>query len=285
MISPQSWIKRHRETFGEIDIYVIFGNPIKHSKSPLIHTLFALQTKENLIYFPQLVPIGGFFKAVEDFFFQGGKGCNVTSPFKEEAFQFADKLTKRAEVAGSVNTLKIDDGKIIGDNTDGEGLVQDLLQYHIVKGSRILLIGASGTARGLLKPLLDQKPEEIIITNRTFIKAKKLERFFQKYGNLKALKMNEINQIFDVIINATSAGMRGELPNISPAVFISARISYDLIYENSGRTCFNQWAKKNGVRDVYDGLGMLVRQAAESFMFWRGLKPDIEKILRVLRRI
>ncbi len=268
-----------------IDRYAVFGNPIGHSKSPFIHTLFARQTNQHLTYTAELAPVDGFEQAARTFFAQDGRGCNVTVPFKEQAYQFADRLTERAQLAGAVNTLKkLDDGLIIGDNTDGEGLVQDLLQYQVpLKGAKILLIGAGGAARGVIKPLLDQGPKQIIITNRTFEKALQLEQVFQDYGTVKALQMSSIDSSFDVVINSTSASLNGELPQISSAIISSDTVAYDMMY-GKGRTAFNQWAIDHGAMRAYDGLGMLVGQAAESFMLWRGLRPGTKQILRELRK-
>lgn len=268
-----------------IDQYAVFGNPISHSKSPFIHTLFARQTNQSMDYGIIEAPVGGFQSAVSEFFAQGGKGCNVTAPFKLDAFKFADRLTQRAQLAQAVNTLKkLDDGQIIGDNTDGEGLVQDLLQYKAqLKGAKILLIGAGGAARGVIQPLLDQAPSEIIITNRTFEKAQQLAEAFCDYGQIRAMPMNEIHTPFDIIINSTSAGLTGGLPDISTGIFNSKSVSYDMSY-GVGNTHFNDWAKTNGVINAYDGLGMLVGQAAESFMLWRGLRPGVRQVLRELRK-
>ncbi len=268
-----------------IDRYAVFGNPIGHSKSPFIHTLFARQTNQSLIYTAELAPIDGFVTAAKEFFAHDGRGCNVTVPFKEQAYQFADRLTERAQLAGAVNTLKkLDDGLIIGDNTDGEGLVQDLLQYQVpLKGAKILLIGAGGAARGVIKPLLDQRPSQIVITNRTHQKALQIEAVFRDYGMVKAREMSMIDESFDVVINSTSASLSGELPEISNAIISSDTVAYDMMY-GSGRTPFNQWAIDHGAMRAYDGLGMLVGQAAESFMLWRGLRPGTKQILRELRK-
>ncbi|ELA9713550.1 TPA: shikimate dehydrogenase [Vibrio parahaemolyticus] len=269
----------------QIDRYAVFGNPIGHSKSPFIHTLFARQTNQSLTYTAECAPVGGFIEAAKAFFADGGKGCNVTLPFKEDAYQFASRLTERAQLAGAVNTLKkLDDGEIIGDNTDGAGLVQDLLQHQVVlEGARILIIGAGGAARGVIKPLLDQKPTSLTITNRTFSKAEELAELFSAYGPVTAKEMNTIAEEFDVIINSTSASLSGELPAISSSVFTANSTSYDMMY-GKGDTTFNQWAKQHGAAHAYDGLGMLVGQAAESFMLWRGLRPGAKQILRELRK-
>ncbi|KUI96777.1 shikimate dehydrogenase [Vibrio sp. MEBiC08052] len=274
------------------DQYAVFGNPIGHSKSPFIQTLFARQTNQDMIYTAELAPIDGFKTAVDAFFSQGGKGCNITVPFKEEAYAFADQLTERAKIAGAVNTLKkVDDGGILGDNTDGAGLVQDLLQYQVpLKGAKILLIGAGGAAKGVIHPLLVQLPDSIVITNRTFSKAQDLAAFFQKHNNqnqtsvpVSAQPMPEIHTAFDVVINSTSASLAGELPDISGDIFAEKSVAYDMMY-GKGLTVFNQWAVENGCAHAYDGLGMLVGQAAESFMLWRGIRPGTRQILSELRR-
>ncbi|HHF2891940.1 TPA: shikimate dehydrogenase [Vibrio diabolicus] len=269
----------------QIDRYAVFGNPIGHSKSPFIHTLFARQTNQSLTYTAECAPVGGFIEAAKAFFADGGKGCNVTLPFKEDAYQFASRLTERAQLAGAVNTLKkLDDGEIIGDNTDGAGLVQDLLQHQVVlEGARILIIGAGGAARGVIKPLLDQKPTSLTITNRSFSKAEQLAELFSAYGPVTAKEMNTIAEEYDVVINSTSASLSGELPAISSSVFATNSTSYDMMY-GKGDTTFNQWAKQHGAAHAYDGLGMLVGQAAESFMLWRGLRPGAKQILRELRK-
>jgi shikimate dehydrogenase len=268
-----------------VDRYAVFGNPINHSKSPFIHTLFARQTNQDMSYTSQLVPVDGFKAAADAFFSQGGKGCNVTVPFKEEAYQYANKLTERAQLAGAVNTLKkLDDGGVLGDNTDGEGLVQDLLLHQVpLNGAKILLIGAGGAARGVMKPLLDKQPASITVTNRTFDKAVTLAEIFKPFGHVTALAMHSVNQPFDVIINSTSAGLDGKIPALEASIFNSHSVSYDMMY-GSGLTAFNQWAVGHGCANAYDGLGMLVSQAAESFMLWRGLRPGSRQILSELRR-
>lgn len=268
-----------------LDQYAVFGNPIKHSKSPFIHTLFARQTNQAMEYGIVEAPVDSFEQAAREFFAAGSKGCNVTAPFKLDAYQFADRLTERAELAQAVNTLKkLDDGLIIGDNTDGEGLVQDLLQNHAqLKGARILLLGAGGAARGVLKPLLDQQPQHIVITNRTFSKAEELAETFKPYGSISAQSMQSIDSGFDIIINSTSAGLAGGLPDISTEIFTPHSVSYDMSY-GADKTHFTDWAKQNCVSHAYDGLGMLVGQAAESFMLWRGLRPSVRQVLRELRR-
>lgn len=267
------------------DQYAVFGNPISQSKSPFIHTLFARQTNQNIEYTAQSAPPEEFAAAAKAFFEQGGKGCNITAPFKEQAYQFADRLTERAKLAGAVNTLKkLDDGEIIGDTTDGAGLVQDLLSMKVpLEGARILLIGAGGAARGVIQSILEQKPKLLEITNRTYAKAELLADMFQAYGAVSSIEMSKVKQPYDLVINASSAGLQGDLPNIEPVIFSTSTICYDMVY-GKGTTRFNQWALDNGALIGYDGLGMLVGQAAESFMLWRGLRPGGKQILRELRR-
>ncbi|GLO62362.1 shikimate dehydrogenase (NADP(+)) [Vibrio sp. MACH09] len=267
------------------DQYRVFGNPISQSKSPFIHTLFARQTMQNLQYQSYQPEDDDFISAVGDFFKQGGRGCNITAPYKEQAFQFADRLTERAQLSGAVNTLKkLDDGEILGDNTDGEGLVQDLLQHQVpLKDSRILLIGAGGAARGVIKPLLDQKPAQLTLVNRTYEKAQQLVDMFVPYGNIVSCPFEAVGNQFDLIINSTSASLYKQVPDITSSIFDGNCISYDMSY-GKGLTSFNQWALENGASHSYDGLGMLVGQAAESFMLWRGLRPGTKQILRELRR-
>lgn len=269
-----------------MDKYAVFGNPIKHSKSPFIHTLFARQTMQDLEYSAIEAPINGFVESVTAFFSQQGKGCNVTVPFKEEAFQFADQLTERAKLAGAVNTLKkLDDGGVLGDNTDGEGLVQDLITQHVeLKDQRILLLGAGGAARGVILPLLAQQPQQLVIANRTVSKAQQLAEFFSAFGNVVALEQAQLeSQTFDVIINSTSASLSGDVPAISSTVVGTNTTCYDMVY-GSTITSFNSWAKEHGAVKTLDGLGMLVGQAAESFVLWRGLRPGAKQVQRELRR-
>ncbi|AMG30651.1 shikimate dehydrogenase [Grimontia hollisae] len=268
-----------------MDKYVVVGNPVSHSKSPFIHTLFARQTSQAMCYETLEAPVGGFEEAVSAFFENGGKGCNVTVPFKEEAFKLATQLTERAKLAGAVNTLKkLDDGGILGDNTDGEGLVQDLLNNQIIlKGARILLLGAGGAARGVILPLLAHEPSALVIANRTESKAEMLASLFEQHGCVSATSFEVIEGQFDVVINSTSASLAGDHPQISPSVFGEHTVVYDMVY-GAGTTSSNQWALDNGAARVIDGLGMLVGQAAESFTVWRGIRPGSGQVLRELRR-
>lgn len=270
-----------------MDHYRVFGNPIKQSRSPFIHQQFALSTEQLISYQAQLVELEQFSSTVKEFIAQGGKGANVTVPFKEQALALADHLTERAKLAGAVNTLSFISGKVYGDNTDGLGLVQDLIRHHVqLKQSKILLLGAGGAAKGVILPLLEKKPEQIVIANRTVSKAEQLCQQFSSLGhsNLTACGFNGVNeQPFDVIINATSASLSGGVPNISGKSIDSNTVCYDMVYA-SELTPFLQWAKEQGAEKVIDGLGMLVGQAAESFQIWRGTKPEVEPVLASLRK-
>ncbi|MEI6898057.1 MAG: shikimate dehydrogenase [Psychromonas sp.] len=267
-----------------MDQYAVFGNPIKQSKSPFIHTLFATQTSQKLVY-KAIEPCDEDFKVtLRHFFENGGKGCNITMPYKEQAFQFAKHLTERATLAGAVNTLKLtDDNIIIGDNTDGAGLVLDLKNNHIhLSDARILLLGAGGAARGVCGPLLAESPKELVIANRTFHKAETLVNIFNKLGNVNACELAQLEGDFDLIINSTAASINGQIPAISPQLIRPETAIYDMMY-SAEATPFNHWAKQLGARAVMDGLGMLVGQAAESFAMWRGIKPSAKQVLVELR--
>lgn len=265
------------------DQYCVFGNPISHSRSPDIHHIFANESQQNINYQKQLVDIDGFANAVTDFINQNGKGANVTVPFKEQALVLADELTERALLAGAVNTLTFKEGKIFGDNTDGEGLVQDLITNQVIlKDSRILLLGAGGAARGVLLPLLAQNPRSIVIANRTVSKADKLCQHFADNRITTASFDELVDQSFDIIINATSASLSGTLPPIPPTIINDHVICYDMVY-GKDETRFLQWAKAQGAIKVIDGLGMLVGQAAVSFSIWRGVTPQVQPVITALR--
>lgn len=267
-----------------MDQYAVFGNPIKHSKSPFIHTLFANQTQQQMTYGIVEAPVDGFIESVQAFFNGDAKGCNITAPFKEEAFQFAQTLTERARLAGAVNTLKkTDDGLIIGDNTDGAGLVLDLKNNHVdLAGARILLLGAGGAARGVCSSLLAESPAQLTIANRTYEKAQNLVSIFNQLGHINAVEFAQLTGPFDLIINSTSAGLHGSIPAIPSHLIRPETAIYDMTY-NAEVTAFNAWAKEHGARLVIDGLGMLVGQAAESFAIWRGVKPGAKQVLNELR--
>ena len=269
-----------------MDRYGVFGNPIGHSKSPLIHRLFAEQTGQQLSYEALLAPLDGFTAFARDFF-ANGRGGNVTVPFKEQAYQLADSLTPRAQRAGAVNTLsKQDDGGLLGDNTDGAGLVRDLTVNAGValKGKRILLLGAGGAARGVVAPILAENPQALVIANRTVEKAEQLAKLFADLGPVVAAGFDWLEAPVDLIINATSASLAGELPPISPSLIQPGHtVCYDMMY-GKGLTAFNQWASEQGAARTLDGLGMLVEQAAEAFFLWRGVRPDSASVLAELRQ-
>lgn len=267
------------------DLYAVMGNPINHSKSPTIHSKFAEQAKQDLVYSAMLVPTEGFEPAVKDFFKGHGRGLNITVPFKEKAYQLANSLTPRAKTAEAVNTLVLqEDGTILGDNTDGAGLVRDLVmnQKVDIAGKKLLVIGAGGAVRGILQPFLEQAPQSITIVNRTFEKAQLLADSFQEYGDIKAMGFDELTEPFDVIINGTSASLAGELPPLPDAVIAQNTCVYDMMYGKE-LTPFLLWAQQQGAAKVIDGLGMLVEQAAVSFEIWRGVKPNSVEVLQDLR--
>ena len=269
--------------------YAVFGNPIEHSRSPDIHQQFALQLAQTISYQRQLVELDAFDSSAADFFANGGAGLNITVPFKLDAYQFADRLSERATLAGAVNTLIVKDGIIIGDNTDGCGLLADLqnnLQWPI-EHANILVLGAGGAVRGILEPLLLAKPASIVIANRTLEKAQQLSKGFERLANdvgsdLSAKQYADLNQPFDIIINGTSASLGGDTLPLSSACFNGA-YCYDMMYAKTP-TAFLQMAAKQGARVIADGLGMLVEQAAESFRLWRGVKPDTEQVIQAIRR-
>jgi len=267
-----------------MDKYLVIGNPIKHSKSPFIHRSFAKQTAQQLSYDQQLVALDNFDAFIAQFKQEGGKGCNITVPFKEQAYDLADQLSARARAAGAVNTLIIkEDGTVVGDNTDGQGLVADLLKQQVViKQARILMIGAGGAARGCILPLLEHSPHSIVIANRTEIKAQMLAQRFSHAGNISSSALEKLQGSFDIIINSTSASLSGALPEIDGSIIASANCCYDMAYGNE-ETCFLRWARDLGVATMIDGLGMLVGQAAESFRLWRGVTPETDDVLTQLR--
>lgn len=271
----------------DIDHYAVFGNPISHSKSPQIHTLFATQTKQSLIYSTVLAEIGEFDQAVHDFLQHNGKGLNVTVPFKEDAWRCATKHSIRALRAGAVNTLKLEDnGDLFGDTTDGTGMVSDLLKNHNIqiKDKDVLIIGAGGAVRGVLEALLEQQPASLLITNRTTRKAVQLAKDFADLGNINGCGLDEINEAsFDIVINGTSASLQGKLPPLPDTIFNNNACSYDMMYAAEA-TPFMQWSAQCGVKNIFDGLGMLVEQAAESFFIWRGVKPETKTVIENIRK-
>lgn len=261
------------------DRYAVFGHPIAHSKSPQIHAAFARQTGQDMSYEAILAPLDGFAGCVANFIAAGGRGANVTVPFKEEAFRLANRLSRRAERAGAVNTLTFDDG-ILGDNTDGAGLVSDLTRnlHCALAGKRILLVGAGGAARGVVEPLLEQQPARLVIANRTVSRAQELADLFGR--GVTACGFDTTGGPFDLVINATAASLAGELPPLSPAIFTSDTLAYDMMYGRD--TPFLAFARVQGAATA-DGLGMLVEQAAEAFFVWRGVRPDTAPVIASLR--
>lgn len=267
-----------------MDRYCVFGNPVAHSKSPRIHARFADLTGENLAYEARLAPLDAFSETALAFFADGGRGCNVTVPFKEEAWRLARVRSERAEKAGAVNTLLTDvDGQLYGDNTDGTGLVRDLMQNAGVTlaGKRLLLLGAGGAVRGVLGPLLAQQPREVVIANRTPEKAEQLAWIFAEDGPVTAVSFAALQGPFDVVINGTSASLQGELPPLPAGLFAPGALAYDMMY-GAEPTVFLRWAAGQGAQ-VRDGLGMLVEQAAEAFLLWRGVMPPTAPVLAALR--
>ena len=273
-----------------LDRYAVFGNPIGHSKSPFIHGQFAALTQQSLSYEAILAPIDGFEASLRAFFQAGGKGANVTVPFKEQAFALCDRLSAEATLAGAVNTLSLlTDGTIYGDNTDGLGLVADLISHlGRLQHKRVLLVGAGGAARGCILPLLKAEVGQLVITNRTQSKAQALVEIFSQVqqgryrDTLQSMPMPELSGEFDLVINSTSASLAGELPPLPQSIIGNKTACYDMMY-GAKPTAFNQWAVQQGAAQVIDGLGMLVGQAAKSFALWRGVEPDTSGVLKLLR--
>jgi len=267
------------------DRYAVIGNPIAHSKSPLIHTAFAKQTQQDLQYEAILAPVDGFSDTVDSFRQQGGKGLNVTVPFKLEAHQYATELTERAQIAQAVNTLKFEDSRILGDNTDGAGLVRDIT-FNLncpLTGKRILLMGAGGAARGVILPLLQQQPAKLAIANRTPQKARDLSRQFAAHRHIEAGDyMGFAGQSFDIVINATAASLNDDLPELPVGIFAENALAYDMMYSTEP-TRFLRFAAQQGAQRLSDGIGMLVEQAAESFYLWRDVRPDTRSVISLLK--
>ncbi len=265
------------------DRYAVVGNPIAHSKSPIIHAAFAAQTGQELTYERMLAPIDGFAAAVEQFFAQGGCGLNVTVPFKLEAYALSERLSERAAAAGAVNTLMMVEGKLFGDNTDGAGLVNDIVKNagSALAGRRILLVGAGGAARGALLPLLKASPHELVIANRSADKAQALAEQFATFGKVRAAEFAALDGVFDFVINATSASLGDEMPPLAATLFGPATLAYDMMYGDAP-TVFLQFAAGCDAQ-TRDGLGMLIEQAAEAFLLWRGVRPATAPLFAQLR--
>ena len=271
------------------DRYAVIGNPVAHSKSPQIHAAFARQTGEDIEYSRLLAPLDGFRGAADKFRNEGGRGLNVTLPFKLEAAALASSLTERARQAGAANFLRFDGGEIAADNTDGAGLLRDLTHNlgFDPAGARILIAGAGGAARGALLPLLKAGPALLAIFNRTPERARELELAFAPGAGKTRLVSGGFadvdQQRFDLVINATSAGIAGGFPALPEHVFGAASLAYDMMY-GRGDTPFMTYALRHGAAHAADGLGMLVEQAAESFFLWRGVRPETADVLGMLRR-
>ena len=270
---------------GRADQYAVVGHPVAHSLSPFIHSLFARQTGQALAYRLMDVAPEHFLERVREFFAAGGRGVNITVPHKTRALMLAGELTERARLAGAVNTLVARrDGTLLGDNTDGAGLVQDLaVNLGVqVRQRSILLIGAGGAARGVIAPLIALAPRRILITNRTAERAVALAAVFAGLGAVEGSGFADLGDApFDLIINATSASLTGELPAVSPAAFGPGTFCYDMAY-GRGDTPFVRWARELGCRNAVPGWGMLVEQAAESFRLWRGVRPLTAPVLAAL---
>jgi len=272
------------------DRYAVIGNPIAHSKSPQIHEAFARQTGQDIEYSRLLAPADGFRGTVASFRAAGGKGANVTVPFKLEAFDLADEVSQRAKDAQAANFLNFEGGRIRADNTDGAGLARDITHNLGVNmaGRRVLLMGAGGAARGALQPLLAQQPAILTICNRTVAKALQLAETFRYLPSaassvLSGLRYDELaGHHFDLVINATSSSLQGELPPLPAGVFAEGSLAYDMMY-GRGRTPFLAFARAQGAARLADGLGMLVEQAAESFFLWRNVRPDTRPVIELLR--
>lgn len=269
-----------------MDKYAVIGNPVAHSKSPQIHAAFARATGQALTYERLLAPLDGFAATVAAFERAGGRGLNVTVPFKLEAHALADTCSPRAQLAGAVNTLKRDGGSWYGDNTDGPGLVRDLTHNLGVAlaGRAVLVLGAGGAARGIMSALLAENPRSVTISNRTDEKATAIARLFAPYGDVAAVSPQALaGRAFDVVINATSAGLADAAPPPWPATIVGGGgFAYDMIYADTPTT-FLRWARHHGAMRTADGLGMLIEQAAESFLLWRGVRPETAPVFALLR--
>jgi shikimate dehydrogenase len=263
------------------DRYAVIGNPIGHTKSPMIHGSFAKSTDQDLEYIAIEGPLDGFRAAVDAFRASGGCGMNVTAPFKLQAFELATERLPRAQLAGAANALKFVGDRTLADNFDGVGLVNDIQRNLGVafSGKRVLLLGAGGAARGAVLPFLAQNPKTLVIANRTVEKARTLAAEVAAQGLVVGCGYRDIvDDQFDVVINATSASLKGELPPVTPGVFGHAALAYELVY-GKGLTPFLRLARNAGVKRLADGVGMLVEQAAEAFVWWRGVRPDTRPLI------
>jgi shikimate dehydrogenase len=273
--------------FETLEKYAVMGNPVAHSLSPRIHALFAHQFGHRIAYSAIQVDVGGFAQAVEQFRGSGGKGLNVTLPFKLDAFRLADHLSDRARLAGAVNTLKFEpDGRIFGDNTDGAGLVHDITHNleFATRDKDVLVLGAGGAARGVLGPLLKQHPARVVVANRTVAKARDLVPAFAALGRIEASGFEALRgKHFHLVVNGTAASLKGELPSLPDNLFANHALAYDMMYGERA-TRFMDWAARHGAERVVDGLGMLVEQAAESYFIWKAVRPQTRSVIEALRK-
>lgn len=268
------------------DRYAVIGNPVSHSKSPQIHTAFAQQTGQDLVYVRLTAPLHGFRAELDRFLAHGGKGLNVTVPFKQEAAAACRSVSERAKDAQAVNTLSFEDGILRGENTDGAGLLCDLEQNLAIKlnGLKVLLLGAGGAARGVIMPLIAKGVRMIVIANRDVAKAVALEEHFGVFGNVRARGYDKLaGASYDLVVNCTSASLQNQVPPIPGSVFAPGCTAYDMVYTRQANTPFLEMARDCGAARAVDGLGMLVEQAAESFHIWRGVRPDTRPVLAALR--
>lgn len=266
--------------------YAVIGDPVQHSKSPVIHRLFAAQTGQAVQYEAIRVESNSLREFIIDFFANGGAGLNVTLPHKEAVYALVDSCSQRATLAKAVNTLFKDSaGQLCGDNTDGVGLIRDIQDNHrfTIKGKRLLVLGAGGAVRGVIGPLLEAQPATLSLANRTVSKAEQLVLEFSSHGIIKAGAFADFSgEEFDLVINGTSMGIHDEVPAIDDIVLATQSCCYDMMYK-SGDTAFVTWAKHHGSGVALDGLGMLVEQAAEAFAIWRGVRPETAPVIRQLR--
>lgn len=266
------------------DRYAIVGNPVGFSKSPLIHTEFARQTGQDIEYTRLEAPLEGFKETVDAFRAAGAKGVNITAPFKLDAFAYATEVSEAARLAGAANALSFEGDKVRAENFDGIGLVNDIQRNlgFSLAGRRVLMLGAGGAARGALLPFLAQQPAEFVLANRTVAKAQALAQQCQGAGPVRACGLRELEGLaFDIVLNATSASLTGELPAVPASVFGRAQLAYELAY-GKGLTPFLRLAQGAGVQRLADGVGMLVEQAAEAFQWWRGVRPQTSPLIRQL---
>lgn len=269
------------------DRYAVIGNPISHSKSPLIHNTFAAETGQNLTYTTIEGPLGQFAAAVDAFRAEGGKGLNVTVPFKLDACAYATDLSESARAAGAANAMKFERDRCFVENFDGVGLVRDITHNlgHALKGKRVLLLGAGGATRGAILPILQQAPARLMVANRTVEKAQKLVQGFHDAGAGNVLQGGGYgdlgSDVFDVVINATSASLSAELPPVPASALHTNGLAYDMVY-GKGLTPFLKFAQTQGVAQLADGVGMLVEQAAEAFIWWRGVRPNTASMIQRL---